>query len=179
MPESDTSRLDTISKMVQVISIVVGVVISVLSFNHTRQKDADARVAEAQAREFELRKYYDQRRDETDKQEIEAAKPFLELRQKRYMEAIQAVAVLASPESHPPDEVKKAQKRFWELYWAELSMVEEAKVEGAMKKMGDRLNPSLNPTPQQNAAYELAHALRDSLIESWGISENKEGKINP
>ena len=95
------------------------------------------------------------------------------------MEAIQAVAVLASPESHPPDEVKKAQKRFWELYWAELSMVEEAKVEGAMKKMGDRLNPSLNPTPQQNAAYELAHALRDSLIESWGISENKEGKINP
>ena len=179
MAENSTSRLDSISKSVQVISIVIGVVISVLSFNHTRQKDADARLAEAQAREFELRQYYDQRKAEADKQEIEAAKPFLELRQNRYMETVQVAAVLSSPDVHTPDEIKKARKRFWELYWAELSMVEDAKIEGAMIKLGDSLNPNLNPTPQQNAAYELAHALRDSLTKSWGVSENKEGKINP
>lgn len=176
---ADNSTVDTVSKSVQVISIVIGVVISVMSFNHTRQKDADARLAEAKAREFEMEKYYAQRKDEADKQEIEAAKPFLELRQKRYMEAVQTAAVLSSPEEHTADEIQKARKRFWELYWAELSMVEDANIEVAMIKMGNSLNPDLNPTPQQNAAYGLAHALRDSLTKSWGVSEKKEGKINP
>ena len=161
MAENGTSKLDSITKTVQIVSVVVGVVISVLSFNYTRQKDADARMAEA------------------NKQEIEAAKPFLELRQKRYMEAIESAAILSSPETHSPDEMQKARKRFWELYWAELSMVEDAKVEGAMKKLGESLDPQLKPTSQQISAYELAHALRDSLTKSWGISENKEGKTNP
>jgi len=176
---AENSSWDTISKFAQVISIVIGVVISVLSFNHTRQKDADARVAEAQARAFELQKYYDQRKVEADKDEIEAAKPFLELRQNRYMEAVQAAAILSSPEEHAEAEITKARKRFWELYWAELSMVEDAKVEGAMIKLGDSFNPDLNPTPQQSAAYGLAHAVRDSLTKSWGVSEKKEGNINP
>lgn len=178
MPNGDVSRLDLVSKTVQVISVVIGVVISVVSFNYTRQKDADARLAEAQAREFEARKYYDQRADQADKQQIEAAKPFLELRQQRYMEAIQAAAVLASPKEHLSDEIRKAQKRFWELYWAELSMVEETTVEGAMMEFGNSIKHT-EPNEQQIAAYKLAHALRNSLVNSWGIAEKKEGKVNP
>jgi hypothetical protein len=176
MPENP-SRLDAITKMVQVLSVVVGVVISVVSFNYTRQKDAEARLAETKTREFELQKYYDQRRDETNKQAIEAAKPFLEIRQKRYMEAVEVAAVLASPELHRTDEIEKARKRFWELYWAELSIVEDAMVESAMVKLGESL-ASEDATQVKQASYDLAHAVRDSLASSWGLSEKQEGRIN-
>jgi hypothetical protein len=177
MPENGTDRLETASRLAQVISVVVGVVISIFSFNDTRQKEAAARIAEARTRQFELQKYYDQRREQADKQQIEAARPFLEMRQKRYMEAIQAAAVLCSPESHMPGEIQKARKRFWELYWAELSMVEGAGVENQMVELGRALKPGLRPTPQQLAAFHLAHALRDSLVESWGINEAKTGEV--
>ena len=79
MAASGTSMVDTVAKTVQVISVVVGVVVSVLSFNTTREKEALAR------------------RDEAEKRLVEAARPFLELRQKRYMEAIQAAGVLVNP----------------------------------------------------------------------------------
>ena len=39
--------VDTIGKTVQVLSVVIGVVISVLSFNNTRNKEAEARRIEA------------------------------------------------------------------------------------------------------------------------------------
>jgi hypothetical protein len=168
--------METWSKLAQVISVVVGVVISILSFNATRSHDADARKAEADSRRFELQKYYDQKQTEADRQAIEAAKPFLELRQRRYAEAIQAAGVLANPKRHGPNEIKKAQKRFWELYWAELSMVEDSNVEREMMKLGDAFGQGV-PTAQQNATYHLAHALRDSLTQSWGVGQEKIGKI--
>ena len=163
---------DKIAKLVQILSIVAGVVISVVTIAITIQKDATAREAEAKVRTFEAQKYADQRRDQAAKERIEAAKPFLQLRQQRYLEALQAAAVLASPGDHELTEVKRARKRFWELYWAELSMVEARSVEGAMKSLGDALEPDRRATPVQIAAYNLAHALRDSLLESWGISSS-------
>ena len=122
-------HLETWLKLAQVISIVAGVVISVGTITAARRHDADARKAEAESRKFKLQKYYDEKQAQADKQAIEAAKPFLELRQQRYAEVIQAAGVLANPEEHDPSETKMAQKRFWELYWAELSMVEDSSVE--------------------------------------------------
>ena len=46
-----------------------------------------------------------------------------------------------------------------------------------MKKMGATFRQE-DPTAQQVATYELAHALRDSLTKSWGVGEQKAGKIN-
>jgi hypothetical protein len=151
------NRIESFSRLAQVLSVVVGVVISVLSFNETRQKEANARIAEAS------------------KREVEAAKPFLELRQQRYLEALRAAAVLASPRDHDTAEVKKAHARFWELYWAELSLVEAPEVEGSMVALGRSLEPNLSPTPQQVATLNLAHTLRDSLLKSWGVTAEKVG----
>ena len=148
------SNQESWSRFAQVFSVVVGVVISVWNITAAYQKDADAR-------------------------RIEAAKPFLELRQKRYTEAIQAASILASQKFHTPDEIDAARKRFWELYWGELSLVEEADVETAMVKLGASLEPGLKKTPQQDLTYCLAHALRDSLIRSWGVGEKYTGSINP
>ena len=166
------SLLDSVSKSIQVVSVVVGVIISVLSFNAARQTEARARVAEAEARKLELTKYADQRKDETEKRRAEVAKPFLELRQKLYLEAVQAAAVLANPDTHTKQEIEKAKSRFRELYVAELSLIEGAEVERGMVGLAEAVDPALTEmTKEQTAAYRLAHALRNSLVKSWGLDE--------
>jgi hypothetical protein len=138
------ATMETIAKTVQVVSVVVGVVISVLSFNATREKEAEAR-------------------------RIEASRPFLELRQKLYMEAVKAAAVLANREGYSEQEIASAKRRFRELYVAELSMVESPEVEARMVDLASKTDQSLTPlNPAQKAAYDLAHALRDSFVASWG-----------
>jgi hypothetical protein len=167
-----TLLLDSTSKLIQVITVVIGVIVSVLSFNATRQSEADARQAEAAAKQFELKKYYDQRKDDDVKRQTEAAAPFLGLRQKLYLEAVQAAGVLANPKDHTDEEVKKSKKRFRELYVAELSLVEGIGVEAGMVGLAAAVDRELTTmTKEQKAAYQLAHSLRDSLVKSWGISE--------
>jgi hypothetical protein len=137
---------DAIFKTVQILSVVVGVVITIRTFSWTRLKEAEA-------------------------QKLAAAKPFLELRQKLYLEAVRAAGVLANPEIHTEEEKKIAKKRFRELYVAELSMVEVREVEAQMVHLAAIIDPELvRLKPQQTAAYDLAHALRDSFTESWGIA---------
>jgi hypothetical protein len=136
---------DSISKMVQVVSVVIGAVISVLSFNATRQHDIDVRNREIQ-------------------------KPFLELRQKLYLEALKTAAVLATPEEHPKTELTAARQRFRELYVAELSMVEPLQVEQQMMNLARQIDPELlNMNGTQSATYHLAHALRDTFAADWGV----------
>lgn len=155
------AALDSGARLIQVVSVVVGVVISVLSFNAARQQEAGAREAEAQARELESRRYA-----------AEVARPFLALRQGYYLEAIKAAGVLANPTDHSGEELNKARKRFRQLYVAELSMVEGREVEGSMRALAAAVDPKLlTLTTEQRAAYNLAHALRDSLVKSWRLDE--------
>jgi hypothetical protein len=136
--------METFAKTVQVLSVVVGVVISVLSFNTTREKEAEAR-------------------------RIEASRPFLQLRQNLYMEAVKAAAILANREGYSSKELAAAKRRFRELYVAELSMVESPEVEAKMVALAEETDPSLKQlNPAQDAAYKLAHALRDSFAAAWG-----------
>jgi hypothetical protein len=100
----------------------------------------------------------------------EAQKPFLELRQKLYMEAVKQAGILANPNDHSEDEIRAARRRFRELYVAELSMVESNEVETYMVKLANEIDPHLNSfTPVQDAAYKLSHALRDSFVASWRV----------
>ena len=131
---------------------MVGVVISVFNFNAARRKDAEARLAEAEARQ------------------IEAAKLFLELRQRLYLDTVQVVGILSNPSDHTEEELIKARKRFRELYVAELSMVEAPEVMHQMVALAREIDPELpNFTDAQRAAYRLSHALRDTFIASWRI----------
>ena len=146
--------LDILSKLIQTLSVVVGVVISVVSFNQARQAEARALQAEAQ------------------KRAAEAARPFLEIRQKLYLEAAQAAARVANLGDYSEEEAKLARQRFRELYVTELSLVEGFGVESKMRDLAAAADPELlNFTPAQVAAFELSHALRDSLRKSWGFEE--------
>ena len=147
-------NIETISKTVQVLSVVAGVVISVLSFNATHQKDPDPRNREIAARR------------------MEAARPFLELRQKLYMEALKTAAVLSTPDDRKKVDLAAARRRFRELYVSELSMVEPPDVEGTMVALAQQIDPDLlRLSPAQRAAYNPAHALRDTFSADWGLRE--------
>jgi hypothetical protein len=146
--------LDNLTKLVQVISVVIGVVISIWSVTSAQKSEAEARAKEAETRKLEL------------------AKPFLELRQKFYLEAVHAAAVLANPEIQAGADLDSARKRFRELYVAELSMVECPGVEAAMVHLAQTIDKDLtNFTPAQSAAYDLAHKLRDTFVLSWEVGE--------
>lgn len=170
--ERSAGVLDSTIKLVQVVCVVAGVVISALSFNGAREKEALAREAEAKTKEFELKKYFDERTDEAEKRQAEAAKPFLELRQELYLETVQVAGVLANPNDHSEEELKKAAARFRQLYVSELSLVEGLGVEQGMMTLAEAVQDKIvNFDDKQTAAYNLAHALRDSLVKSWGIQE--------
>ncbi|MBI3407614.1 MAG: hypothetical protein HY040_04570 [Planctomycetes bacterium] len=174
-----TALLESVTRLIQVLSVVAGVVISVLSFNAARHAEAEAKAKETAAKIAELEKYAQQRQDEAERRQAEAAKPFLELRQKLYLEVVQAAAVLANPKDHPEEHLKKARTRFRQLYVAESSLIEGIGVEQKMVAMAKVVDPDLIPLSEaQKAAYELAHALRDSLAQSWKLDEKVVGNPN-
>jgi len=129
------TNIELLASTVQVLSVVSGVVISVLSFNATREKEAEAR-------------------------KIEALKPFMELRRNIYLETVKTAAIIANPDGRSSDELMKARRRFRELYVAELTMVEDRDVEQRMVALAAAVDPDLRElSPSQRAAFELAKAL--------------------
>lgn len=104
---------------------------------------------------------------------FESRKPFLELRLRLYSEAAQVAGKLVT-ETYGSSEWIKAIFRFWELYWSELSAVEDANVEAAMVALGKvigNIATSGAKQPHQGeleaATYRLAHAVRDGLVPEW------------
>jgi hypothetical protein len=150
------SRLELLVTLVQVVSIVSGVVFSVLSFNATREKEVDVRNKEAEARR------------------TEAERPLRELRRSVYLEAVKTAAVIATPEGRSSPELSKARRRFRELYVAELTMVEDPAVEATMVALARAVDPDLlNLNAGQQAALNLAKALRSSYANPLSASEQK------
>lgn len=139
-------NFENISKSLQVISVVVGVVVSVLSFNGAREKDIQARMVEAETRR------------------IEALAPFYQLRQERYVEISKVTAILSDQPLYDESEIVEAKKRFRALYISELSMVESGKVESSMAALAAFISPDLlSFSDSQRATYNLSHALADSF----------------
>ena len=117
MATDGKSPIEIVATTAQVVSIVVGVVISVVSFNTARDSEAEAR-------------------------RLEAAKPFLTLRQNTYTEVVKLAAVLSNPDIYSPEELTTAKKRFRALYVAELSMVESDEVAAKMVELAGIVDPS-------------------------------------
>ena len=114
-------------------------------------------------RGYEISKRSEQRR-------IEAQKPFLDRQLLLYSEAIHITSFLATAAQSP--EWTKARDRFWELYWGELATVENKEVSSQMVAFGDALNGQggrVSEVTLKQSALSLAHAVRQSLDQSWGI----------
>ena len=141
------TNLELLAMTVQVVSVVVGVVISVFSFNATRIKEAEAR-------------------------KIEAVRPFRELQRTVYLEAIKVAAAIATPDGRTQEELNRYRRRFRELYIAELAMVEDPAVEQNMVALARAVDPELlNLNPAQAAALNLAHALSKTYSGLPGVAK--------
>lgn len=114
-------------------------------------------------RSYEISKTLEQRR-------IEAQKPFLDKQLALYSETIRTTSFLATASQSP--DWTKARDRFWELYWGELATVENREVSLQVVAFGEALNGQggkMSNVTLQQQALSLAHAVRQSLDESWGI----------
>ncbi len=118
-------------------------------------------------------------RRDVETRNLEARKQYLTRQLALYTEATQAAAKLATSQQDSRA-FAAAQQRFWELYWGELSMVENAEVEKAMKRMGDCLRGDCSgctgraehtPNDLPMCSLNLAHACRRSLADSWGVPD--------
>jgi hypothetical protein len=140
-----STHIDPVAQWATVIGVVSTVVVGIWSFISIRRKEARTR-------------------------QIEASTPFLETRQRLYVETAKVAAILANPDTHTPQELAAARKRFRELYIVELSMVESEEVEEQMVAFAKLVDPELaGLTEAQSAAYEVAHALRDTSVVSWDV----------
>jgi hypothetical protein len=146
--------LKSTGSSITVISVIIGVVISVMNFKAAKEKEAESR-------------------------KIEAARPFLELRQRLYLEALNSASILASKSLHSEEEITKAKSRFSELYWGELSLIEDADIEKKMIAVAKAEGLAGIMDSTQGLTYDLAHSMRESLKRSWGIDTTKIGKVNP
>jgi type II secretory pathway pseudopilin PulG len=112
---------------------------------------------------------------------LQAQQPFLEHRWKAYIETSAVVGQLVALDTSEPA-WQDARRRFWELYWSELAMVETPTVASAMVDFGRQLTSVTSALNGDQAALKngvgrlnaaaiaVAHALRDSIQVSWGLS---------
>lgn len=120
-----------------------------------------------------LKKYFDDRSNERSlahqrakTAELEARKPFAEAQLNYYIRAADIAGRLASPHGRTPE----FSEAFWTLYSGPLALVEDEKVELAMKAFGDALKKDASQEDLQALAKALSHACRVSIAESWKIS---------
>ena len=99
--------------------------------------------------------------------------PFLQRQLELSFLASETASSLATETN--PAEWEKAPATFWRLYWGPLSIVEDRTVETAMVNFGKLVpkepvnDPKLPMTSLQAPSYELAHVMRDLVLESWNV----------
>jgi hypothetical protein len=106
---------------------------------------------------------------------IEARKGFADAQLKLYLETANVVGKLVSSDG----DWEANFRRYEELYWTELSMVESRGVKEAMQRFAEKvreINPKrLSASPAdfeelKQRSYMLALALKASLEESWDVN---------
>jgi hypothetical protein len=111
---------------------------------------------------------------------LEARKPFIDKQLALYIETTKVAGELASTySSGPTNEWNNSFRRFEQLYWTELSMVEDDNVRLAMEDFYKYLNwvneqPAIVPLEKwrdlQYSSYRLARAIRGSIESTWDVT---------
>jgi len=152
MPENQERKFETMLKL-------FGPLLAVAAFFwgiYTYRENARQQLAKEDA---EARRTADTRR-------IEATRPYLDKQLTLYTEATKVTVTIAT--SSDSKEIEKATRRFWELYWGELGLVEHDDVETAMVNFGKALDAKEGQGELARLALYLAKACRAELAVSWG-----------
>ena len=102
----------------------------------------------------------------TRNQSVEAAKPFLEKKLRWCEEAVETASFIATAEAGAKDAPAKI-RRFRQLYWGVMGMVENQQINDAMRSFGDMLDAKESAGVLHGGAIRLAHACRQEMADSW------------
>jgi hypothetical protein len=124
---------------------------------------------------FTLGKYLDEKTTEEIKnhqaRQIELQRPFIERQSNLFFETARVIGKLMT--TNPGSEWNALERRYWELYYSELAMVEPCEVDQAMAEFADALKKYKTETTDENReelgenAIAVAHALRSGMAETW------------
>ena len=152
MSESGESRLESGVKLLSPILAVAAFAWGIYTYRDTSRQELARRQADAE-RTAETRR-------------IEATRPYLDRQLALYTEATRVTAAIATAADKAV--IDKATRRFHELYWGELALVERANVARAMVSFRNALEARRPREELGPLALGLAHACRDELAASWG-----------
>lgn|SRR5262249_28445558 len=152
MPENQQGRFESMLKLLSPLLAVAAFFWGIYTYKENARLQRERDGVEAQ-------RIADTRR-------IEATRPYLDKQLALYTEATKVTTTIAT--SADSKEVEKARKRFWELYWGELGLVEHGDVEGAMVSFGEALDAKKGQDELAKLTLELARACRAELAISWG-----------
>ncbi len=120
---------------------------------------------------------------------LEARKGFIDKQLALYIETAQVAGKLVSANTDVPKaEWTTTVRRFEQLYWTELSMVEDDTVKLAMEDFyknvlwvseQTEIVPIEKWSEIQQSSYRLARALRSSIEASWELNLDKEPHSPP
>ena len=183
------SLLELAKSWLPVLSVVVGALWGLYTYMDHQKT---ARNEAAASLEKQLVRSKEQTQRDTRVRLIEAQKPFLDKQLALYFETAQIVGKLVTEPLSSPD-WEASTRRFWQLYWSELTMVEHNDVATAMKAFGDQLGLVAEGRDklkgvEMDAALQIlrslslnvAHALRRGVESSWGASgSNSQAIVAP
>ena len=156
-------KTEVVAKYVSLLVLLVGIAVPFYQYVNTLERERQER-KDKQANEIA------QRNKEIEAALREARKPFLERQQILYFEATAAASKLATLDNGA--ERDAARKRFYHLFWGELSVVEDELVERAMVGFKNTLelyeSGQVERRQVEQASLNLAHSCRDSLARGWG-----------
>lgn len=130
--------------------------------------------------------FFVQQSAEADIRDRQSQQAFLEKQLKTYTKAVKTVSELVLFPGKDDDRIKYDQnlKTFWRLYYGELAMVEDRRVETVMAAMGALLSkeggrPHLEEPCvklKRHLSLTLAHCARKSIGDGWGVNLESANK---
>lgn len=156
--ETSSDVLKLLQSWLPILTVAAAALWTVYTYND-QQKAAALLGNEQSKREASLRLF-------------EAQKPFLDKQLALYFETSEIVGRLVTIPITDPRWASD-ERRFWALYWSELTMVEQGEVAQAMVAFGRSLTAyqaTVNDTTKtalRNASLDLAHTIGRSIKSRW------------
>ncbi len=165
-----TSKIELTFKILSPIIMITGILVGIWQFNKG-QKDLQKK--EIEQRQFELKKMLVGN-------QFEFIAKFKELQSVKYTETTETISNIIYTNSYQSDEFKRELKRFWQLYWVELSAVEDRQVESAMIPLGKHIEKlekrnfekitEAEKSKLHTLGYSVAQAIKKSS-KTWALPE--------
>ena len=155
---------DSVIKNIGVLTVVATLVGSAIAFFAQREAEIEDRKLQTEVNDRQAKV-----------NERESKRIYLEKQAEIYFEIVPLVSKLAIAESAELIE-KGDERRFWQIFWGELGMVEDADVARAMDLFGvsldafqGRIDNGQCAKKRKAISITLSHCVRKSLGDSWDV----------